>query len=314
MGRKNTIDTSAIVNFIKTSKEPVSRKEIIEATGYKGDFSYAIKCVLREDSDIVKIQGANPSLNKYTTNSLRARKEAASEMKNPEGYSDGTAGKAIANVMRSTNGGRYPMRQSFGEVWSSSNVVDDQEGFLVVSAKEGVCICYGVYPSKKSFMKADYTMRWTDDRGQTHFISTINPVNLSERKLLKKLGTLGAGEKECLKISALRALGIDIPEAEEKIKVVEVSDPKAEKKVLEYSKQCDDLLSKNEALRINVEKAEKENIELRQKLECTVQPAIEYRTDPVEIEMAVLRAKCDIYEKLIFDKGNPYLTRFRAAV
>lgn len=102
MGKK-AIDTSAIINFIKTSKEPVSRKEIIEATGYKGDFSYAIKNVLREDSDIVKIQGANPSLNKYTTNSLRARKEAASEMKNPEGYSDGTAGKAIANVMRSTN-------------------------------------------------------------------------------------------------------------------------------------------------------------------------------------------------------------------
>ena len=310
MKRKNSIDVTPIVDFIRSSEEPVGKKRIVEATGYKGKFDYAMKTILAGDYGIVVNNNVNRSL---TTYSYVAKKPEA-EMKNPEGYPDRTAGKAIANVMRSTNGGRYPMRQSFGEIWSSSNVVDDQEGFLVVSAKEGVCICYGVYPSKKSFMKPDYTMRWSDDKGQTHFISTINPVNLSERRLLKKLGTLGAGEKECLKISALRALGIDIPEAEEKVKVVEVSDPKAEKKVLEYSKQCDDLLSKNEALRVNVEKAEKENIELRQKLDCMAQPAVEYRTDPVEIEMAVLRTKCEIYEKLIFDKGNPYLTRFRAAV
>ena len=309
MKRKNAVDVTPIVNFIKSSEEPVGKKRIVEGTGYKGKFDYAMKMILAGDYGIVVNNATNRSL---TTYSYVAKKPEA-EMKNPEGYPDRTAGKAIANVMRSSNGGRYPMRQSVGEIWTSSNLVDDQEGFLIVSAKEGVCICYNVYPTKKSFMKPDYTMRWTDDIGHTHFISTINPVNLSERKLLKKIGTIGAGEKECLKTSVLNALSIDIPEPQEKVKIVKVNDPITEKKVLEYSKQCDDLLSKNEALRINVEKAEKENIELRQKIECMVHSPIEYRTDPTEIEMAVLKAKCDIYEKLLFDKGNPYLSRLRSA-
>ena len=302
MGRKNSIDVTAIVDFIKSSDKPVGKKEIIQATGYKGHFNYAMQAIVSGDYGIIKNENHNPALTTYSVDV----KQQKADMKNAEGYSDGTAGKAIANVMRSTNGGRYPMRQSFGEVWSSSNVVDDQEGFLIVSAKEGVCICYGVYPTKKPFMKADYTMRWTDDNSQMHYISTINPVNISERKLLKKLFVIGDAEKECVKISALRALGIDIPEAEEKVRVVEVADPKTEKKMLEYRDKCDELLDKNQELSRKVD-------QLKDLLDTTPpEVKVEYRTDPAEIEMAVLKATCAIYEKILFDKGNPYFTRFKA--
>lgn len=225
------------------------------------------------------------------------------------------------------------MRQSVGEIWTSSNLVDDQEGFLVVSAKEGVCICYNVYPTKKSFMKPDYTMRWTDDIGHTHFISTINPVNLSERKLLKKIGTIGAGEKECLKTSVLNALSIDIPEPEEKVKIVKVNDPITEKRLNEA-------LSQNEKLGKEVERLKKlgdiqppdkvnlyfkpDGLETEAKLKAEIEELktklenqapvtrVEYRTDPKEIEMAELRARCDIFERLIFG-DKPILKMERSA-
>lgn len=329
MKRKNAVDVTPIVDFIRSSEEPVGKKRIVEATGYKGKFDYAMKMILAGDYGIVVNNNVNRSL---TTYSYVAKKPEA-EMKNPEGYPDRTAGKAIANVMRSSNGGRYPMRQSVGEIWTSSNLVDDQEGFLVVSAKEGVCICYNVYPTKKSFMKPDYTMRWTDDIGHTHFISTINPVNLSERKLLKKIGTIGAGEKECLKTSVLNALSIDIPEPQEKVKIVKVNDPITEKRLNEA-------LSQNEKLGKEVERLKKlgdiqppDNVNLRfdvdaleteAKLKAEIEELktklenqapvtrVEYRTDPKEIEMAELRARCDIFERLIFG-DKPILKMERSA-
>lgn len=314
MKRKNAVDVTPIVDFIKSSGEPVGKKRIVEATGYKGKFDYAMKMILAGDYGIVVNNNVNRSL---TTYSYVAKKPEA-EMKNPEGYPDRTAGKAIANVMRSSNGGRYPMRQSVGEIWTSSNLVDDQEGFLVVSAKEGVCICYNVYPTKKSFMKPDYTMRWTDDIGHTHFISTINPVNLSERKLLKKIGTIGAGEKECLKTSVLNALSIDIPEPQEKVKIVKVNDPITEKRLNEA-------LSQNEKLGKEVERLKKNESEFKLTFDADAIERQAKLTEEIEelkgkinekdkeIEFAVLQAKCDIYEKLLFDKGNPYLSRLRSA-
>ena len=318
MSRKNSIDVTAIVDFIKSSDKPVGKKQILEATAYKGHFNYAMQTIVSGDYGIVKNEGSNPALTTYSY----VVKKPATEMKNPEGYSDRTAGKAIANVMRSSNGGRYPMRQSVGEIWTSSNLVDDQEGFLVVSAKEGVCICYNVYPSKKSFMKPDYTMRWTDDIGHTHFISTINPVNLSERKLLKKIGTIGAGERECLKTSVLNALSIDIPEPQEKVKIVKVNDPITEKRLNEA-------LSQNEKLGKEVERLKKlgdvqppevtinfdaDHIEKQARMMEEIEKLkAEIDAKDKEIELAVLKTKCDIYEKLIFDKGNPYFSRLRSA-
>lgn len=264
------IDKSKVLDFIKSSKVPVGKKTIVDATGYNGDFSWCIKSLMEENEEIQK---AGTSRN--ATYIWNPKKTMYSEMKNSEGYSDGTAGKAIANVMKSS--GKYPMRQHFGEVWAISNVVDDQEGVLIISAKENTCICYTVYPCKKSFMKPDYTLRWTDDTG-THYISTINPVNLSERKLGKKLYDIGSGEKECLRKSLMAALDIVLPEPETKIQIVE-------KKV-----------------EVPVE-VEKEVIkEVPVEVERIVEKEV-YRTDPTEIEMAVLRAKCEIYEKIIFSHG-----------
>lgn len=285
------IDTSKIVEFIKNSKRPVTRKEIIEATGYDGDFKYAIKIIASEHEEFQK-SGSTTNM----VYSWNEKKPLYSEMKNSEGYPDGTAGKAIANVMKCS--GRYPMRQQFGEVWSTSNVSDDMEGLLVISAKEGVCICYNVYPQKKSFMKDQYVFKWHDNSG-AHYICTLNPVNTQERKLGKKLYEIGTAEKNLLKEFVTAA--IDVSPVVETVTTEIVPDPKDKRMIEQLETRIDDLKARLDTTAVkNVELKEENNL---LKASIAVPEAVtkvEYRTDPKEIEMAVLRAKCEIYERLLF--------------
>lgn len=276
------IDKSAVLAFIKASKVPVGKKEIVEATGYRGDFPWCIRDLMRDHPELEKA-GTSRSV-KYKWN---PEKGANSEMRNSEGYPDGTAGRAIANVMRSqsSSNGRYPMRQSFGEVWEAlANNNDDMEGLLVIAAKEGTCIGYNVYPSKKPFMKQDYTMRWTDDKGQTHYVSTINPINISERKLTKRLYKLKDAEKDCVKRSLLAACDIQLPEAEEKV-VEKIVEKKVEVPV-EVIKE--------------VEKPVEVVKEVQVEVPVEVIKTVEVHADQKDIDLAVYKAKCEIYERLVF--------------
>lgn len=271
------IDKSAVLAFIKASKVPVGKKEIVEATGYRGDFPWCIRDLMSEHPELEKT-GTSRSV-KYKWNPENG---VNSEMRNSEGYSDGTAGRAIANVMRSqsNSNGRYPMRQSFGEVWEASVNNDDMEGLLVIAAKEGTCICYNVYPTKKPFMKQDYTMRWTDDKGQTHYVSTINPINISERKLTKRLYKLGDAEKDCVKKSLLAACDIQFPETE--VKTVEVE------KIVERK------------VEVPVEVVKEVEKEVQVEVPVEVIKTIEIHADQKDIDLAVYKAKCEIYERLVF--------------
>lgn len=278
------IDTSKIVEFIKNSKRPVTRKEIIEATGYDGDFKYAIKIIASEHEEFQK-SGSTTNM----VYSWNEKKPLYSEMKNSEGYPDGTAGKAIANVMKCS--GRYPMRQQFGEVWSTSNVSDDMEGLLVISAKEGICICYNVYPQKKGFMKDQYVFKWHDNSG-AHYICTLNPVNTQERKLGKKLYEIGTAEKNLLKEFVTAA--IDVSPVVETVTTEIIPDPADKKLIEELETRINDLAVRSFEL-------EEENNKLKASIAVPeAVTKVEYRTDPKEIEMAVLRAKCEIYERLLF--------------
>lgn len=274
------IDTSKIVEFIKNSKRPVTRKEIIEATGYDGDFKYAIKIIASEHEEFQK-SGSTTNM----VYSWNEKKPLYSEMKNSEGYPDGTAGKAIANVMKCS--GRYPMRQQFGEVWSTSNVSDDMEGLLVISAKEGICICYNVYPQKKGFMKDQYVFKWHNNSG-AHYICTLNPVNTQERKLGKKLYEIGTAEKNLLKEFVTAAIDVETVTTEI------IPDPADKKLIEELETRINDLAVRSFEL-------EEENNKLKASIAVPeAVTKVEYRTDPKEIEMAVLRAKCEIYERLLF--------------
>lgn len=275
------IDKSAVLAFIKASKVPVGKKEIVEATGYRGDFPWCIRDLMSEHPELEKT-GTSRSV-KYRWNPAKG---VNSEMKNSEGYPDGTAGRAIANVMRSqsNSNGRYPMRQSFGEVWATSTASDDMEGLLVIAAKEGICICYNVYPSKKPFMKSDYTMRWTDDKGQMHYVSTINPINITERKLTKRLYKLGEAEKECVRKSLLAACDIMLPEPEEKV-VEKIVEKKIEVPV--------------EVVR-EVEKPVEVVKEVQVEVPVEVIKTVEIHADQKDIDLAVMKAKCEIYERLVF--------------
>lgn len=298
MGKK-PIDTSSILEFIKSSKEPVSKKQILEATGYSGDYKYAMKQLKKEHEELTVTGSKGKAF--YSWN---PKKALYSEMKNPEGYPDGTAGMAIANVMKSS--GRYPMRQRFGEVWSTSNVNDDMEGLLVISAKEGMCICYNVYPSKKAFMKESSTFKWVDNTGK-HYISAMSPVNVQERKLGKKLFEIGAAEKDCLKEFVIAAL--DISPVTETVGTIPIEVP-VEKIVPdpEDKRMIEQLEVRIYDLKERLNMADVRNVELEEennKLKASIAvpeavTKVEYRTDPKEIEMAVLKAKCEIYERLLF--------------
>lgn len=299
MGKK-AIDTNSILEFIKSSKEPVSRKQILEATGYSGDYKYAMKQLKKEHEEIVVTGGRGKAFYSWSP-----KKELYSEMKNPEGYPDGTAGKAIANVMRSS--GKYPMRQHFGEVWSTSNVNDDMEGLLVISAKEGMCICYNVYPSKKGFMKDSCTFKWANNTGN-HYIYAMSPVNVQERKLGKKLYEIGDAEKDTLKEFIKVALDImpvietveTVPLEVEKI----VPDPEDKKLIEKLEVRVYDLKARLDAADVRNLELKEENDKLKASIAVPeAVTKVEYRTDPKEIELAVLKAKCEIYERLVFKEA-----------
>ena len=286
-----------VLEFIKKAKSPVSKKEILEGTGFDGDFKAEIWKLRKVYPNELKSEGKTNNVKYFWVESKK--KVVYSEMKNHEGYPDGTAGKAIANIMKSSSNGKYPMVQSFGEVWSCSKLVDSQEGFLVVSAKKGICIGYMVYPEKTPFMKPDYTMRWSDDNGK-HYISTINPVNLSEKKLEKRIAKLKDSEKECLKTCLLNALSVDLP-MQTKVVTKEIEKPVEVIKEVQVKDQA--LINENAEIRDQNKKLGNRIEELEKQLAVIELPElrpVEYRNDPAEIEAAVMKAKIEIYEKLIF--------------
>ena len=263
MGGK-VVDKSKVLDFIKSSDKPVTKKDILDTTGYSGDFKYCMKVLMNQNSELQRVGDRI-----HATYIWKPGKALYSEIKNPEGYNDFTAGKAIANVMKSSSNGKYPMRQHFGEVWQTSIAYDEAEGLLVGSAKEGVCMCYNVYPTKKPFMKDGYTLKWSDDLG-THYASILNPINCADRKLSKMVLDLKDVEKKAFAAMIRKVIDI-LPE------------PEATKTITIYKDKPVEVIKEVE---IPVEK----QVEVIKEV---------YKTDPMEIEMAVLKAKCEIYEKLL---------------
>ena len=277
MARKNSVDTSVVLDYIKSSPKPVGKVDIINATGYNGDFGYCIRTLMAKHDEIKKT-----GLNNRTLYSWDPKKAQYSEVKNPEGYNDFTAGKAIANVMKSS--GKYPMRQHFGEVWSCSTVVDDMEGYLIISAKDGVIICCNIYPNRKGFMKPDYTIKWVDKLGN-HYVSILHLVNVIERKVDRKLYDLDKEVQDQVKEKLYSSLGI-VPEVKFEYKEAEIVEKIVEKPV-----------------EVIKEVTKEVPVEVVKEVEV-----IKEVTDPKAIELAVLKARCEIYERLVF--GESKIPRF----
>lgn len=277
------VDMSSVLEFIKNSKEPVNKAQILEATGYSGDFKYCIKTLKARHEELETVG------TKFTAAYIwKPAKPLYSEIRNPEGYKDSTAGKAIANVMRVTGNGRYPMRQHFGEVWTNSSVRDNAEGLLVVSANGGVCVGYNVYPEFKAFIKKDFCFKWNDKNGW-HYVSLINPINVYENYIGKRIMSVPEELMDNLRTEIAKVFPIS-GEVEEKIVEVE--------KVVEKE------------VPVEVEKVVEKIVEKEVPVE--VEKIIEKPTDPREIELAVLKAQNEIYELLIFGKTNLNLNKKEA--
>ena len=319
---KPAINTEGIISFIKSSKEPVNKKQILEATNYPGDYKYAMRVILKEHDDIERVGDRFNACYQYNPKTVENEKEV-SVMKNHEGYNDRTAGRAIANVMNVSDG-KYPSK-SFGEVYEfkpDPKVKKKADAFLVISCRAGSCIGYNVFFEPNEYMREGYTLRWRDAENKTYWVSTLGVINIAARSLLDKpLLRLNESEKECVRTSLLNALGIVINVPKPEVKVEVVKDPITEKKLAEAISQCDNLLDQNEKLSKEVENLKKSASDADlESAEYSLKQAEEIEElkrkineKDKEIELAVLQAKCDVYEKLLFDKGNPYYTRIRSA-
>lgn len=277
------MNENVIVEFLKTIAKPVSKNEIIEATKFDGDFRHSIAKLRRQYSEIETIGSTNQT--KYFWKS---------EEKNQEGYSDPTASKALKNVMRSS--GTYPMRQQFGEIWSTSTVTDDQEGFLVISAKDGTCICYKIYPERKVFMKNRWTFKWSDDIGP-HYVSTINIFNVNERKLDRKISELTSEEKAALTDFVRSAVDIT-PSAETTDSKLETALKESNERNHELELLLGDADEKNMKLEERNQKLRDHIEDLQQKLAAAIVPEASTSVDKKDVELAVLRGKLEVYERL----------------
>lgn len=284
MGRTAS-DKTAIVDFIKNSDHPVTSKEIVANTGYSGDPKYLMKFLVKNYKEIERV--GEKSKSAYIWKSSKPVEVVS---------------------MKVTNGGKYPMRQHIGEVWSFDlENIDNQsrrdnlkyqiennnlEGLLIISAKENVCIGYNVFSEKKKFMKPDYIMRWTNDSG-THYVSVIHPINIEESDLNDAIYELNEQEKSCLRLSVLVALGIDLPEPEKEVEFVQ--DPS----LVNENKKLRDRLNSSVMEIKDLRETNKGLAEHLAVLESQPKVDIIYRTDPKEIETAVLKAKCEVYERLV---------------
>ena len=295
MGRKVTIDRSKVLDFIRTSDHPVTSKEIVQGTGYSGDAKYLMKAIVKEYPDKIQRIGER-SRTAYIWNPVKALN---SEMKNPEGYSDPTAGAAIRNTMKSD--GKYHRGFKFGEVYSCKSATDDMEGILVISARVGTVIGLKVYPKQKYWMKDGYFVDWADE-DRNHFASSTSFISIPEFNVGNKLCEIDPTEIPTLKGQINNAIDISMPiidfnlsEPKEVIKEVEV--------VKEIKVPDQALLNENAELRNANKKLGDKIKELETRLAVDIFPElhpVEYHTDPAEIEAAVMKAKIEIYEKLIF--------------
>lgn len=262
--------------IVSQNGKPVGKKDICTTIGYPkvGDFAADMKAIM-EQSDSIIASGAG-KLRVYSFNPTKA---LYSEVKNPEGYKDSTAGKAIANVMRSTSmsKGTYPMRQQFGEVWQFGLPNGSMEGMLVISAMNGSVICIPVYPSKQGYMEDNATISWMDENDKLHFTYLMNVQSRAERDLKRKLFTIPKVAQEKISKGVSDILGIK-QDVVEKVVTKEIPVEKIVEKVVTKEIPVEKIVEK----------------------EVPVEVIKEVPTsDPRDIELATLRVRVEIYEQFL---------------
>lgn len=134
-----------IIEAVKQYEGLVTSKEIAELTGIS-------RSVVK--SNMSRIMKENPNIKAIPKKGYiySEKKSKKSEMKNLEGYSDPTAGKAIANAMMSKN----EVNQIPGEIWvreTGSYSKNNTELALVIGASKGVI---NYIPVKDFFTEKEY--------------------------------------------------------------------------------------------------------------------------------------------------------------
>lgn len=289
---KAAIDTRDIVRFIKDSKEPVNKEQILKATNYKGDYQYAMKMVLSENEDIERIGTKTRAL--YIFN---PKKPLNSEMRNHEGYLDVTAGRAIANVSKVENDGNYPMGQKFGGVYGWSGAKGYCEGILIVAAKAGSCIGYGVYPDRQTFMLPKYTKTITDPDGHLHYIFILSPVHAYGTNVRQLKFMIPQDEKQKLKEYVADAMNIESAYGMEEVKK---ENKCLTDKLAVAEKEIDELRDANNRLGDKLATTLAEMEKYREQCDNLLDENARLAESAKDIQRVILETKCRIYEKLLF--------------
>ena len=268
--------------IVSQNGNPVGKKDICTAIGYPkvGDFAADMKAIM-EQSDSIIASGAG----KLRAYSFNPKKSLYSEMKNPEGYKDSTAGKAIANVMRNDpvtlneSDGTYPGPYHFGDFWKVSNRStsgSSQEGMIVLAAKNGSIICVPVWPSKLRFMEEKETISWIGEDGNYHYVYVMNIQSRPAEEFKERKWSMPKSEKEKLSKKVAGILGIK-PDVVEKVVTKEIPVEKIVEKVVTKEVPVEKIVEK----------------------EVPVEVIKEVPIDPRDIELATLRVRVEIYEQFL---------------
>lgn len=252
-----------IVEYLKKYGKPATKQEIINATGVNGIFDSIMRDIRIKYPQVQK-EGTSRST-KYVWIDDKIPVATKITYKNSEGYNDGTANKAIANVMRTSNG-KYPERQGFGEIWKTKTGQSDVDKFLVISATDGVAIGLFVHESRKGFMKAVHTFTWSDGGMFKKYASVLHIVNYQTDRLISKVGELTDEKKNELAQMVVRAIGL---KPEKEVQVVEKPIEKIVEKPVEVEKIIEKPIGMSDA----------------------------------EVEKLLMEQKIEIYERILFKRG-----------
>lgn len=175
---KNEVNVSKaekIVKAVKDYGEVITSKEIFEL--FKNDFSsisaaktFLSTFVIPEYPNIKSIPRKG-----YVWDPIDTKKEEKSTFKNSEGYSDPTAGKAIANCMTYQNTEGEESNQLPGEVWFlDPGTYKGNKKFLalVIAGSKG-CINYipvRDFVLDKGYFFAGYCVPFTAINGREYFV------------------------------------------------------------------------------------------------------------------------------------------------
>lgn len=213
--------------------------------------------------DLKKLFASKPEIDHIPGQGYKYNMKTVKKLHNSEGYLDTTAELAIAKV-DSKNEPRFKA----GEVWGVTSHGGYEDFYIVLAPSySDTTACLQLFDSKDTYIQtcgAALYMSKVEIFGKSYTIDSSKIVQKPNKYFTEKLGGLPGSVIASIKNKIAEALDIDIS-----------SDP------------------------VEVEKIVEKKVEVPVEVEKIV-----YKNDPdIELKMALLKQKVEIYERLVFGRG-----------